>query len=85
MILKNTQTSKKGDNNSENKIFSITNIFKRYKITDPTRPNKLGNTTKKVATRSTERAWLWKRLHAPSCYSAEHTLLGYTVFFKAGA
>jgi hypothetical protein len=85
MMLNSTQTIKKGDNNLENKIFSITNIFKRYKIRDLTRPNKLKSTTNKVATRSTKRTWLWKWLHAPSCYSAEHTLLDYIVFFKGGA
>jgi hypothetical protein len=35
-----------------------------------------------VATRSPKRTRLWKRLHALSCYTAEHTLLNYTVFFK---
>jgi hypothetical protein len=60
MILNSTQTSKKGDNNSESKIFSITNIFKRYKITDLTGPNEFGTTTNKVATKSTEIARLWK-------------------------
>jgi hypothetical protein len=52
LLIKSTQISKKGDNNSENKIFSITNIFKGYKITDITRPNELGTTTNKVATRN---------------------------------
>jgi hypothetical protein len=60
MILKSTQTSKKGDNNSENKIFSITNIFKRYKIIDFTRPNELNTTMNKVATMTIERTRLWK-------------------------
>jgi hypothetical protein len=58
MILKSTQTSKKGDNSSENKNFSITNIFKRYKIIDHTRPNELGTMTNKTATRSIERTQL---------------------------
>jgi hypothetical protein len=59
MILKSTQTSKKRDNNSEKQdFFSITNIFKGYKITDLTRPNELGTTTNKVATRSIERTRL---------------------------
>jgi hypothetical protein len=53
MVFKSIQTNKKGDNNSENKNFSITNIFKIYKITDLTRPNKLGTTMNKIATRST--------------------------------
>jgi hypothetical protein len=60
MILKSTQTNKKGDYNSESKIFSIINIFKRYKITYLTRPNELDTMTNKVATRSTERTGLWK-------------------------
>jgi hypothetical protein len=64
------------------KVLSITNAFERHKITDLTRPNKLSNTTNKVATRSLERTRLWKRLRAPSCYTAEHTLLDYIVFFK---
>jgi hypothetical protein len=51
MIIKSTQISKKEDN-SENNIFSITNIFKGYKITDLTRPNELGTMTNKVATRN---------------------------------
>jgi hypothetical protein len=39
----------------------------------------------KVATKSPERTRLWKWLRTPSCYMAEHTLLGYTVFFKGRA
>jgi hypothetical protein len=58
MILKSTQTSKKGDNSSENKNFSITNIFKRYKNIDHRRPKELITTTNKIATRSTERTQL---------------------------
>jgi hypothetical protein len=85
MKLNSNQTSKKGDNNSESEIFSITNIFKRYKITYLTRPNEFGTMMNKLATRSTERTQLWKRLRAPSRYSAEHTLLSYIVFFKEGA
>jgi hypothetical protein len=42
-------------NNSEDKILSITNDFKRYNIADLTRPNELSTTTNKVATRSPER------------------------------
>jgi hypothetical protein len=53
------QYSRKKKNNSEDKILSITNDFKRYKITDLTRPNELGTTTSKVATRSLERIRLW--------------------------
>jgi hypothetical protein len=60
MLIKGTQISKKDDNNSEDKIFSITNIFKRYKITDLIRPNELGIMTNKVATKSPERTRLWK-------------------------
>jgi hypothetical protein len=60
MLIKGTQISKKGDNNSEDNIFSITNIFKRYKITDLIRPNELGIMTNKVATKSPERTRLWK-------------------------
>jgi hypothetical protein len=43
---------------SGKRSFSIINIFKRYKITDLTRPNELGTTTNKVATRSPERTRL---------------------------
>jgi hypothetical protein len=35
-----------------NKIFSITNIFKGYKITDFTRPIKFGTTTNQIAIRN---------------------------------
>ena len=38
--------------NSEDKILSITNDFKRYKVTHLTRPNELGTTTGKVAKRN---------------------------------
>ena len=34
------------------RFFSITNGFKKYKITHLTRPNELGNTTSKVAKRN---------------------------------
>jgi hypothetical protein len=37
---------------SKKKILSIINIFKRYKITDFTRPIELGTMTNKVATRN---------------------------------
>jgi hypothetical protein len=60
-------------------------IFKEYKITDFTRPIEFGTMTNKVATRNPIEIWLWKRLRAPSCYSAEQTLPGYTVFFKGRA
>jgi hypothetical protein len=55
---KHSEKQKKGDNNSENKIFYITNIFKGYKIIDLTRSKKLGIMTNKVATRSLERTRL---------------------------
>jgi hypothetical protein len=57
MILKGTQTSKKGDNNSENKIFLL-QISSRDTRLQITRPNEIETTTNKVATRSTERTWL---------------------------
>jgi hypothetical protein len=60
-------------------------IFKEYKIIDFTRPIEFGTMTNKVATRNPTEIWLWKRLRAPSCYSAEQTLPGYTVFFKGRA
>jgi hypothetical protein len=44
--------------NSEDKIPSSTNDFKRYNITELTRPNELGTTTSKVAIRSPGRTWL---------------------------
>jgi hypothetical protein len=56
-------------------ILSITNAFERYNITDLTRPNELSTTTNKVETRRPERTRLWKGLRAPSCYTAEYTLL----------
>ena len=40
-------------------ILSITNDFKRYKITHLTRPNELGTTTSKVAKRNPDTARLW--------------------------
>jgi hypothetical protein len=42
------------------KILSITNIFKRYKIIDLTRPNELSTMMNKVTMRSPERTQLWK-------------------------
>jgi hypothetical protein len=58
MILKRLRQAKKETTTQKNKIFPITNIFKRYKIIDLTRPNKLSTTTNKVATRSIERTQL---------------------------
>jgi hypothetical protein len=42
------------------KALRLTNIIKRHKVTDFTRPNKFGTTTSKVATRSPGRTRLWK-------------------------
>jgi hypothetical protein len=80
-LLKSTQTIKK-ETTTEKERFFITNISKGYKITDLTRPNKLGTTTGKAATKSTGRSRLWKRLHAPSHNTAEDNQLRYTIFFK---
>ena len=44
--------SKIKNDNSEDKILSIINGFKNYKITHLTRPNELGNTMIKVAKRN---------------------------------
>jgi hypothetical protein len=81
MILKSTQTIKK-KTTTEKERFFITNIIKWHKVTDFTRPNELGTTMSKVATRSTGRTWLWKRLRALSYNTAKDNQLGYTVFFK---
>jgi hypothetical protein len=81
MILKSTQTTKK-ETTAEKERFFITNIIKGHKVIDLTRPNELGTTTSKVATRSPGRTQLWKRLCAPSYNTVEDTQLGYTVFFK---
>jgi hypothetical protein len=56
MILKSTQTTKK-KTTTEKERFFITNILKGHKVTDLTRPNELGTTTSKVATRSPGRPW----------------------------
>ena len=47
------------NDNSEDKILSITNGFKKYKITHLTRPNELGTTTSKVAKRNPDTTRLW--------------------------
>jgi hypothetical protein len=70
MILKSTQTTKKRRHQLRKKHFFITNIVKGHKVIDLTRPNKLGTTTSKVATRSPGRTQLWKRLRAPSYNTA---------------
>jgi hypothetical protein len=81
IILKRTHTTKK-ETSTEKERFFIANIVKGHKVTDLTRPNKLGTTTSKVATRSPGRTRLWKRLRAPSYNTAEDTQLRYTVFFE---
>jgi hypothetical protein len=70
MILKGTQTTKK-KTTTEKEIFFIINIIKGHKVTDLTRPNELGTTMSKVATKSPGRTRLWKRLRAPSHNTAE--------------
>ena len=47
------------NDNSEDKILSIINDFKRYKITHLTRLNELGTTTGKVAKRNPETTRFW--------------------------
>ena len=47
------------EDNSEDEILFITNDFKRYKITNLTRPNELGTTTGKVAKRNPETTRFW--------------------------
>jgi hypothetical protein len=64
-MLKSTQTTKK-ETTTKKKRFFITNIIKGHKVTDLTRPNKLGTMMSKAATKSTGRTQLWKRLRAPS-------------------
>jgi hypothetical protein len=80
-LLKSTQTTKKETSTEKERLF-ITNIIKGHKITDLTRPNELGTMTSNAATKSIERTWLWKLLHAPSHNTAEDNQLGYTIFFK---
>ena len=50
--MNNRDISRIKNDNSEDKILSIINGFKKYKITHLTRPNELGTTTSKVAKRS---------------------------------
>jgi hypothetical protein len=59
MVLKSTQTTKK-KTTTEKARFFITNIIKGHKVTDLTRPNKLGTTMSKVVTKSPGRTRLWK-------------------------
>ena len=58
-LIDNRDISRIKNDNSEDKILSITNDFKRYKITHLTRPNELGTTTEKVAKRSPKTTRLW--------------------------
>jgi hypothetical protein len=81
MILKSTQTTKKETPTKKERFF-LTNIIKGHKVTDLTRPNELGTTTSKAATKSPSRTRLWKRLRAPSHNTTEDNQLGYTIFFK---
>jgi hypothetical protein len=81
MILKSTQTTKE-ETTTEKERFFITNIIKGHKVTNLIRPNELGTTTSKVATKSPDRTGLWKRLRAPSHNTTEDNQLGYTIFFK---
>jgi hypothetical protein len=57
MILKSTQTIKKEIATKKERFF-ITNIIKVHKVTDLTRPNELGTTMRKVATKSLGRTQL---------------------------
>ena len=57
-LIDNRDISRIKNDNSEDKILSITNDFKRYKITHLTRPNELGTTTSKVAKRNPDTARL---------------------------
>jgi hypothetical protein len=58
MILKSTHTTRK-ETEIEKEIFYY-NIIKGHKVTNLTRPNELGTTTSKVATKSLDRTRLWK-------------------------
>jgi len=59
-ISQTTRTSagKKNDN-PEDKILSIINSFKNYKISHLTRPSELGTMTSKVAKRNSDTTRLW--------------------------
>jgi hypothetical protein len=56
MILKSTQTTRKETEIEKERFFY--NIGKRHKAIDFTRPNELGTTMSKVATKSPDRIWL---------------------------
>ena len=58
-LINNRDIRRIKNDNSEDKILSITNDFKKYKITHLTRPNELGTTTSKVAKRNPDTARLW--------------------------
>ena len=58
-LIDNRDISRIKNDNSEDKILSITNDFKRYKITHLTRPNELETTTGMVAKRNPETTRLW--------------------------
>ena len=57
--MNNRDISRIKNDNLEDKILSITNDFKRYKITHFTRPNELSITTSKVTKRNPDTARLW--------------------------
>ena len=52
--INNQDISRKENDNLEDKILSIINSFKKYKITHLIRPNELGTTTGKVPKRNPE-------------------------------
>ena len=58
-LINNQDISRKKNDNSEDKILSIINGFKKYKITHLTRPNELDTTTSKVAKRNPDTTKLW--------------------------
>ena len=58
-LINNQDISRKENDNSKDKILSITNGFKNYKITHLTRPNELGTMTSKVAKRNPDTTRLW--------------------------
>ena len=58
-LINNQDISRKENDNSEDKILSIINSFKNYKITHLTRPNELRTTTSKVAKRNSDTTRLW--------------------------
>ena len=57
--MNNRDISRIKNDNSEDNILSITNDFKRYKITHLIRPNELSTTTGKVAKRNPETTRFW--------------------------